>query len=537
VISEPLYRASNVILRATEAYGYAHPRRSAVALLHGRRHVLVVAFLLAGALLLRVDGLARPSVSTRELHNALLAREYYLGTGAGLPQWKQHVLQELRESVKPVEPPILDHVAAWGFRLSGGENLWIPRLVSAGLWVLGGLFLYLVALRITTRAGALVAVALYLFWPYGVLISRLYMPDPTMVALLLAGALAVIRYWERPSARRFVIASGVAAAATLIKPGVGLVFLAALFASMAVSQRERVKVVLVRLLLFVGAAATPTVAYFIYGSYIHHFLAAEGDGGERLQPHLLTTGWFWRGWWEMLSIALPFPQRQGFLAVVPLAAAGAGLVVGGRKAARAVLGGLGLGYIAYALALAAYTASHPYYALPLIPILALAIGTFVGFLLARVSVTRTRAIQAATALVVLVAAIGTYKGRPTATDQTAIGDYRRIGAITRHTTDAVIVDERLRAPAMYWGWIVGHYWYPPTPAPDLPAAGDPFPPWIDPARVTYLVVVAAPELRSERRLQRLTRNLPVVTQTDRFTIFDARGGRLAAAAARTDGPG
>jgi 4-amino-4-deoxy-L-arabinose transferase-like glycosyltransferase len=487
------------------------------------------------ALLLRIDGLTRPSLSTRELHNALLAREYYLGSGGGLPAWKQHVLQELHVSVKPVEPPLLDHLAAWGYGFAGGEELWIPRLVSVVLWVVASAFVYLIASRITRPEGALVATALYLFWPYGVLMSRFYMPDPAMVAFLLAGALAVIRYWEELSGRRFLVAACVAAAATFIKPGVALVILAALFVVLAMSQRARPRTVVSRLLLFIALAAAPTAGYFVYGSYIHHFLEAEGNAGERIQPHLLTTGWFWRGWWEMISIVLPFPQTQRGLALIPLAAALAGLIVGGRKPARAIIAGLALGYLLYALAFAAYTASHPYYALPLIPILALSIGAFVGYLLEWLGGSGPRPLRVAAALIVLLAAVGTYKGRPASPDRIAIADYRRIGTLTGHTTDAVIVDERLRAPAMYWGWIVGHYWYPPTPGQDLPASGDPFPSWVDAARATYVIVVGPGELRNERRLQTLTRDLPVVARTVRFVVFDARGGRLARAAARDGG--
>jgi 4-amino-4-deoxy-L-arabinose transferase-like glycosyltransferase len=488
--------------------------------------------MLGAALLLRIDGITKPSLSARELHNALLAREYYFGSGAGLPAWKQHVLQNLHASVKPVEPPLLDHVAAWGYHLAGGEELWIPRLVSVVVWVLASIFVYLIALRITRREGALVAAALYLFWPYGVFMSRFYMPDPTMVALLLAGALTVIRYWEAPSGRRFLVASSVAAAATFIKPGVALVFLATLFAVLAISQRARAMTIVVRLLAFVAVAAAPTAGYFVYGSYIRHFLGAEGDAGDRLQPHLLATAWFWRGWWEMISIVLPFPQTQRELALIPLVAALAGFIVGGKKPARAIIGGLALGYFVYALAFAAYTASHPYYALPLIPILALAIGALVGYLLERLAGGRRRTLQIAAALVVLIAAVGTYKSRPAGPDRTAIADYRRIGTLTSHTTDAVIVDERLRAPAMYWGWIIGHYWYPPTPGQDLPASGDPFPAWVDAAQAAYVIVVGPGELSTERRLRSLTGNLPVVERTDRYVVFDARGGRLSRAAAQ-----
>jgi hypothetical protein len=133
---------------------------------------------------------------------------------------------------------------------------------------------------------------------------------------------------------------------------------------------------------------------------------------------------------------------------------------------------------------------------------------------------------------VLIAAVGTYKSRPAVPDRAAIADYRRIGALTGHTTRAVIVDERLRAPAMYWGWIVGHYWYPPTPAQDLPATGNPFPSRIDAPQATYVIVVGPGELRTERRLRSLTRDLPVVASTGRYVVFDARGGRLPRAAAR-----
>jgi hypothetical protein len=73
--------------------------------------------------------------------------------------------------------------------------------------------------------------------------------------------------------------------------------------------------------------------------------------------------------------------------------------------------------------------------------------------------------------------------------------------------------------------MVGKYWYPPTPAQDLPASGDPFPGRIDTARAEFLIVVEMSELETEKRLRALTRRLPVVERTDRYAIFDVRGGR------------
>jgi 4-amino-4-deoxy-L-arabinose transferase-like glycosyltransferase len=489
----------------------------------------LLALLLVGALVLRIDGITRPSLATRELHNALLAREYYLGDGAGLPDWQKRVLRDLRDSVRPIEPPVLDHLAAASFRLTGGENLWFPRLVSSLLWVVGGIFLYLIAVRITRWEGALIALALYLFWPYGVLISRLYMPDPTMIALLLGGALTVIRYWERPSASRLVAAGVAAAAATALKPGVALVFLVVLFAALAASE-NRLWAATVRgqLPLFILLAGAPTGTYYVYGTYIRDFLTGESEG--RIQPELLKTAWFWNGWWEMVSIVLPFPQQQASLALVPLGAALAGVVVACAGRPRAVLVGLSLGYLAYALAFTAYTPSHAYYALPLIPILSVSIGVLAGFLLERFTASAVAARSALIAFLVIAVGLGVVKSRPAAPATGPVEDYRRIGAITNHTTHAIVVDERLKSPLMYWGWIVGNYWYPPTPAQDLPVSGDPFPAWVDAEEATFLVVVGIDELRTEPRLHEFTQRLSAIARTPRYAVFDLRGGRALVAA-------
>jgi 4-amino-4-deoxy-L-arabinose transferase-like glycosyltransferase len=495
-----------------------------------RFHLLVVTGLLAGAMVVRVDGITRPSLESRELHNALIARQYYLGDGAGLPAWKENVLRELGEVVKPIEPPILDLLAASAFRLTGGEKLWVPRLISGLMWLLGGVFLYLIAVRLTTRAGAVVTLALYLFWPYGAFISRLYMPDATMVALTLGAALTVLRYWEQPSLARLAAAAGASAAATLAKPGVAILFLAPLFIALAASKRALVDVLARgRLAFFVALALLPSVVYYVYGTHVRDFLSGESEG--RVEPALIVTAWFWNGWWEMVAIVLAFPQRQGSLALLPLAAAVAGVLVA-RGAARAVLVGLGLGYVALAVIFTSHVPSHPYYSLPLIPILALAIGILAGALLDRLGV-RGRIWQVAlVTFIALTVAVAGFKSHvvlasisPEAKLQ--IADYRRIGELTGHTTRAIAVDVRLRSPMSYWGWMVARYWYPPTPANDLPESGDPFPPRIDPAEFDFLVVVEMSELETEPRLRAFTRELPIVERTSRYAVFALPAARKA----------
>jgi hypothetical protein len=477
-----------------------------------RRHseVIVVAVLLIGGFLLRLPGITTPSIEQRETEGALLAREFSLGSGAGLPEWKQHVLHELRDSVKPIEPPILDYATSLEWRITG-ENFWFPRLVSSFFWVLGGLFLYLIAVTLMSRGSAAIALALYLCWPYAVWLSRHFMPDALLVCTLLAAALAVIRYWERPSRGRFLAAAAAASLATLIKPGVAFLYLVALFAALAVYHRElRAVLVRGRLLLFALITSAAALAYYVYGTYLTDFIWSGADT-RRVTPDLVAHADFWRGWWQMVSYLLRFPLQKVDLALVPLAVGLLGLILA-RGIARAVLLGLSIGYIAFALTFANYTDTHPYYSLPLIPILSLSIGVVAGAVLGKLGKIGRIGVYA---LAVVVVAGAAYKSHAALTErQTAqtIADYRRLGEITGHTTRAIIVSGELRTPALYWGWMMGDEW-------DL--GDNPTPP--DPATHDFLVVEGLDEFESTPAAVEFARNLPVVARTSRYAVFDLRG--------------
>ncbi|HET7127696.1 MAG TPA: glycosyltransferase family 39 protein [Gaiellaceae bacterium] len=487
-----------------------------------RRNALLVGALLACALLVRVDGITRPSISARELYGGLLARQYYYGDGAGLSAQKREVVRQLGTSFSPIEPPVMNLASAAAFELTG-ENLWVPRLFSVVFWVIGGVFLYAIAVRLASSGGALVGLALYLFWPFGVSISRRGMPDAPMIALLLAASLCVIRYWERPSPRRLLIAAIVSSFATAAKPGVAGIFLVMLFTALALSQRRLVEsVVRGRFPLFVLVASAVSAAYYVYGTYVHHFLAGESDG--RIAPHALVEGWYWRGWWSMISTSLPFPQHQRALALVPLAAGAAGIVLARRGIPRAVLVGLSLGYVVLGLVFTLHISTHPYYSLPLVAILSLAIATLAGFLLDRPSAA-ARGVLVGVFLVAMAGVV--YKDSRVVVGENPrqrIADYRRIGDLTGHTPHALVIDPYLKSPISYWGWMVARYWYEPSPAADLGPASAASPLHL-PGRFDYLVVMQTSELRTEPRLRELTRSLQVVARTSRYAIFDLRSRR------------
>ena len=142
---------------------------------------LLVGLLFALALGVRLYGIAEPPMDfqpVRQYHSALLARGFYEWLSTG----------ELR-TLPPdgvIEPPIMESAASFAYYLSGGEHLWIPRLLSAACWMVGGMFLYLLARgAFSSPNAALFSTAFYLLDPFGVLPSRAFMPEALMVAALL----------------------------------------------------------------------------------------------------------------------------------------------------------------------------------------------------------------------------------------------------------------------------------------------------------------------------------------------------------------
>ena len=497
-------------------------RRASGTRLGVRWDVVLVAALLLTGLALRLPSIEEPSIEQRENQSSLIARGWFLHGQDDLPAWQRRVLDEVDTVLKPYEPPLLELAAAGFYRATDGERIWFPRLLSALAWITGGAFLALLGKRLTNRAGMLTAVALYVAWPYAFSHSRKFMPDALLVACLLAATLAIVRYWERPSRARFFAAAAAAAIATVIKPGVGFFFVVALFVALALAHgRLRTEVFSGRLPAFAGFAASLALLYFVIGRYATNFIHPDAGTGRALPEYVLNRR-FWDGWWTMVSFLLRSPQRQEYLAIAPLALGVLGLVLTPRGVPRAILWGLTAGYVLFALTFARYTATHPYYALPVIPILALAIGVVVGRLHDRVS--HLPPARAALALVVAsVIGTGAYKAYANVAAAQpplqTIADYRRIGELTDHTTRAIVVNPSLAHPVMYWGWIVGDEW-------DLEQ--EVLPRSIDPRDKDYLIVVGNGALQGSPGLRALARGQRVVARTERFTVFGlcrSRDGR------------
>jgi 4-amino-4-deoxy-L-arabinose transferase-like glycosyltransferase len=350
-----------------------------------RRSLVLLAILLTTGVALRFIGLTQPPldfVATRQYHSVLIASNFFHDwweVGSERDRW---VAAAAAKEEATLEPPLLEAITATGFRLTGGEHLWLPRLLSILFWLGAAVLLYRLARRLATAEGALFAVAYFMFLPFGILASRAFQPDPLMIMLFLAAVLASVRYDEQPTLRRLGVAGGVAAAALLSKPGVLATFLLSVFLALLIARVGiRRAVSGFPLLAFTVLSLTPALAYYAYGTYVRNFL--DGQVGAKIMPQLLADPDFWTSWAQLLERVLVYDDYGGnffkhvivdgvalmifFVALVAL------LTVVGRRAT-AILTGLWVGYALFGLLFTYHIHTHDYYSLPVIPIVALSIA-------------------------------------------------------------------------------------------------------------------------------------------------------------------
>lgn len=519
---------------------------------------VLVALLILASLALRLDGIALPPMDfhpTRQYHSAIIARAYYLEISAPPSPKLRRAALTAGNDERLVEPPVLELVAALAYRVSGGERLWIPRLLSVVFWLVGALFLMSLARRMTSANGVVVALAVYLMLPFGILASRSFQPDPLMIMLLISSAMAVLRYHEMPSPSRFAATSATSALATFTKPGICLLFLVPLYCSLELSRRGLKRALTSgAVAAFAALSFAPSGIYYLYGTRVADFL--DSQVGEKVVPQLLAEPFYWVEWLRMATRVLAaMPSTEAVklgLGLVLLLLALAGVMLVPRGLPRATLVGLWGGYLLYGLVFANHIHTHDYYSLPLIPIVALSLAPLGARgldLVGRLS-TRWRVVGALGFVVMATAAGVTADQRLRDPEYVATARIaEQIGRLTDHSTRIVFLDKHYGAPLKYHGWTAGRYWpslldqseerlhgLRTVSAAERFRGRDPayYPP-LGALRVPpeFFVVVDLAELDAQDDLRVFLRSRFPERRTDRFSIFyleqKARRARTAAA--------
>lgn len=418
--------------------------------------MLVLAALFLGALAIRLTDLTDLPLdfnATRQMRSALIARGMYYQNLTTVPTWQRDMAVSQWHGEGVIEPQILEWLVAQTYRLVGGEHLWIARLYSIAFWIVGGIAVYGLARELSSADGAVGAVALYLFLPFGAIASRSFQPEALMIMFFSWALWAMVR-WRRLNTWGLAIATGLLMGAAILVKAPIAIPLFVTFLSISILG-SGLKATLRHLQFWL----VPVLAVLPYAAFLGYEFAPTGSlyGGlnYRFFPSQLITPIFYVRW--LLKI-------QGTLGAGALTAGLAGLLfmLGAARPIKALALGLWLGYLAYGLSLSYFIASHDYYQLPLLPIVAVSAAPLAAAILGWLASVRPAwwYRSAIVALLALAVALQSWQIRYTlvSTDfrgqvafWQALGDKLRGSKVMALTSDYGYSLE-------YWGWTNPSFW-------------------------------------------------------------------------------
>jgi hypothetical protein len=507
-------------------------QRVAAALAPVRVYALLVGVLLLGATALRLTGWSDNMVafgSTRQFYCAIHARAIYYDMTRPKSDPRRIVADEASAHRGVLEPRILEHIVAIGYRLSGREHLGYARIVGGMSWVLGAFCLARFAWLLWSPLAALVVVLYYCYLPYTIVACQSFQPDPLMMCFAVSAWYALLRAVDRPSRWRGLLAAGVSAVAILIKPVCVFAIAALLLVLHASAAPTPWRVRLRSFVLLSIGALLPVALYYLPEIVGGGRLRSQADGS--FQPQLWHEARYWQGWRDLLL------DIAGASWVLPAAALGVITSKPGRP--RAILVALWLSYIVYGLIFNYHISTHNYYHLPVLPIIALCLGSLAERARSSVALLPGLPRRVVWASVPLALLFGGWKlGRAIAQDalprtrppeNQGVNPYPLIGDLVHHSSKVVfITTDSYGGPLEFDGELTGWYW---DNWADIRHARRRGRPGFDADRefdrllglnAEFFVVQPPDELPKQRRLAKRLNQYPLISDHPDFLVYDLR---------------
>lgn len=333
--------------------------------------ILATSFVAAAAVrLYNIDSAKLYFYPTRQYESFCIARHFYLESADSAPDWQGRIARINKNASEGKQPPVTEYLVSLLYRIAGRETHWAPSLISSAFWLIGGVFVFLIAQKYTTVVAAAIATAFYLLCPFGIVISRSFQPEPLMTMMFAAGIYTILNYYENQSPKRLLIMAVVSGLAILAK--VNIIFpIWTAFITGGISKKGLRRTVFSKQHL--GFTTIAIIPGFIYYSYLALFTDKLQMVAESVYaPQLLWDSFFWTGWLNQIASVVGF---------IPLATAVLGILLIRDKTVRSILIGLTVGYLVYALIFAYTTATHDYYQVQVLPIVALAMAPAIAFFL------------------------------------------------------------------------------------------------------------------------------------------------------------
>ena len=346
---------------------------------NSRRLWLLTILLIVLGFGLRMVDLTDPPADfhpTRQFRGAIITRDIYYQLLPDADKHLQALAGEMRAHFPEFEPPLLETTIALGYLILGKEALWLARVIVSLIWCLGGLALFALVKRSVSAEAGFVAVFYYLFLPFGVIASRSFQPDPVMTASLILMMYSAYR-WSETRAWKLAVLTGLLGAVVVLLKVVAAYLIIGLMVSAVIKTlgfRRALKDVQVWLMAVL--MAVPPGYYYLFSiggsssNYVQNWIVA-------LMPFTLTTE-FYIGWLKRL---------YGFNPIWLLAAA-IGTLLFAKGRSRWMLWGLWIGYALYGFSLPYQTATHNYYHIQLVPVIAWSLAFSVQWLLEKLNLKK-----------------------------------------------------------------------------------------------------------------------------------------------------
>jgi hypothetical protein len=458
---------------------------------------------------------------TRQLLSAIKARALYFETQpGGIPTWKLETAIRQAKLKADVEPVVFERLVAYTYRFTG-EQLWIARIYSSIFWLVGGAFLFLLLRGLVSFEGALLSTAYYLLFPYAIIGSRSFQPDPLMVMLVLLFWWICFQWTRTGSWKHALLAGLVGGFAIFIK------FSAAFFViggalGLVLSRytlRELLRNAQVWGMALLGII--PAGGYLIYGVFVARYLRGQFSG--RFFPSLLLSPLNYVQWETKASLA-----AGGIFILLGLLA----FFLVKDKRLRIFMSGLWGAYVVYGLIFNYHVATHDYYHLPFIPIVAVSLSPLGDWFLARLAESTFRRWMRSAVHVILI--YGLLSVVWDVRNQLKSVDYRpeaamwaEIGATLGNDARVVALTQDYGSRLEYWGWLTPRTW---------PSLGELSHTELRGGRVMdfdgmfdeyagkrdYFLVTDFGELKLQKQLQERLSTHPIFAEGEGYVIYDLR---------------
>jgi hypothetical protein len=475
----------------------------------------------------RVHGLSESLVSfnnTRQLHCAIITRAVYFHAAKESSDPRRIVAEQAAERRGQLEPPIIQHVVALGYWLTGGEHFQVVRALGIAFWLAGCWFLYLLGRLLLSPIAGLITAAYFAFVPFGVVASQSFQPDPLMIMLMLASFALIARNDRKPelaTALQVGVASGFA---MLVKPVCGPMIVA-LYAALTLRRLgfwaalRSLETWLVAALLLI-----PSGIYYVGGIASGNRLRGQAEGS--FMPEYWSQPQFWSGWRDLLLRVTGGPY------VVAAAILGLILVPAGR--ARVALWALLAGYVAYGFAFSYHIHTHDYYHLLALPIVALALGSVFQRVYSSTPIAAKHWVSIAAVGCALALLDVTFRAVQTdAWPRTHIQGardpgYVAIGELVKHSTRVIFLDpNKYGSELEFEGEIAGWRWPSWSDLRRARRKGQPPLDWrallseYMNERAEFFVITPLNELGWQRELHRyIESHHPRISDSPQYVVYD-----------------